>query len=119
MPRTENDKANEPWLVVNKALNKTPTVWILPIGMCYALGAGFFLSFVFLVLLFEAPLWIVFSVWAWIAVIYYTLAGEKPWKYLHRIRPRPHWVRANKRLRPLLSEVNVQKTNRRSKQAKR
>ena len=104
---------SEPWLVVNKALNKTPTLWVLPLGVCYALGAGFFISFVFLVLLFSAPLWIVFSIWAWVAIVYYALAGEKPWKFLNKIKPSPTWTRGNRRLRPLLIDNDVQKTDRR------
>lgn len=115
----EDNRTAKPWLVINKALNKTPSLWVLPLGVCYALGAGFFFSFVFLVLLFQAPLWIVFSVWAWIAVIYYVLAGEKPWKFLHRIRPRPRWTRGNRRLRPLLTEAHAQKNSRRLNQTKR
>lgn len=119
MAQKNKEKRDEPWLVVNKALNKTPTLWVLPLGVCYALGAGFFISFVFLVLLFSAPLWVVFSIWAWVAIVYYTLAGEKPWKFLHKIKPPPQWSRGNKRLNPLLIDRNVQKTNRRNYEAER
>jgi membrane protein implicated in regulation of membrane protease activity len=101
-----NSRGGKPYLVVNRALNKAPTLWIFPPGMLYALGIGFFLSFVFLVLLFQAPWWLVFLFWCWVSIVYYAVVGEKPWKFANRVRPAPHWMRGNKQITQLLSTKN-------------
>ena len=101
------DKSAKPYLVVNRALNKMPTIWILPLGMVYAIGTGFLFSFLFLVVLFEAPLSVVFIFWAWIAIVYYAVVGEHPWKFLNKIKRPPQWQRGNRPLTPLLRDVQT------------
>jgi hypothetical protein len=92
----------KPYLIINRALNKAPTLWIFPPGMLYALGIGFFLSFMFLILLFQAPWWLVFLFWCWVSIVYYAVVGEKPWKFANKIKHAPHWTRANRSISPLL-----------------
>jgi hypothetical protein len=97
-----SQRGGRPYLIINRALNKSPTLWIFPPGMLYALGIGFFLSFIFLVLLFQAPWWLVFLFWCWVSIVYYAVVGEKPWKFAHKIKPPPQWTRANRPISPLL-----------------